>query len=215
MEIWHMFVSQLEAVTTLLAAALGSKALAVVAVSATLRLTLLPWSVRAARAGWERAEKMHALKPTLDRLKEKFQKNPALLMEKTMDLMRREKVQLFDIKTMFAPLLQAPFLMGFYAVLKDYFKSEDRFLWITEMGKPDFWLGTIAITLFGLSMALTPSMSDSGRMLMVLLPTLVTGIIVWKLAAGMQLYWLASSSVGILQSGLLRYQWNKRQQSKK
>jgi membrane protein insertase Oxa1/YidC/SpoIIIJ len=57
-----------------------------------------------------------------------------------------------------------------------------------------------------ISVSLAPSVSGDRRFIMTLLPALITLVVLSRLAAGIGLYWAASSIVGMVQSAILRRQ---------
>jgi membrane protein insertase Oxa1/YidC/SpoIIIJ len=50
-----------------------------------------------------------------------------------------------------------------------------------------------------------PTASEHARTTMIVIQLIVTSLIVWKLAAGLSLYWASSSLVGLFQTLWLRY----------
>jgi membrane protein insertase Oxa1/YidC/SpoIIIJ len=79
------------------------------------------------------------------------------------------------------------------------------FLWMRSLASPDFLLTLVILSLTGVSAYLMPSASGQMRSTLSVLQVGVTFFIVWKLAAGLGLYWASSSLVGVFQTLWLRY----------
>ena len=73
-----------------------------------------------------------------------------------------------------------------------------------SLASPDFLLTLVILSLTGVSVSLMPSASGQMRSTMILLQVGVTFLLVWKLAAGLGLYWASSSLVGKFQTLWLR-----------
>ena len=69
----HPFAEGLSLLAHLLG---GSYGLAVVAIAVAVRLVLLPLTLRLAEQGWHRQQRMRALQPKLDALRERHAKDP-------------------------------------------------------------------------------------------------------------------------------------------
>ena len=74
------------------------------------------------------------------------------------------------------------------------------FPWIRTFASSDALLGFIILAITGASAYFVPGMPAQAKSVMIFMQIAVTGFILWKLAAGLSLYWLASSSVGLVQN---------------
>jgi membrane protein insertase Oxa1/YidC/SpoIIIJ len=79
------------------------------------------------------------------------------------------------------------------------------FLWIRNLASPDFGLTVLILALTGLSAYLMPSASEQMRNTLIAVQLGITLLIVWKLAAGLGLYWVSSNAVGVVQTLWLRH----------
>ena len=79
-------------------------------------------------------------------------------------------------------------------------------MWIKNLALPDFILTCVIVALTGLSAYLIPAASEQMRTTLIVIQVVVTLLIVWKLAAGLSLYWVSSGVVGLFQTLWLRYQ---------
>jgi YidC/Oxa1 family membrane protein insertase len=96
-----------------------------------------------------------------------------------------------------------------YSSIRTSLTSSSAFLWIRSLASPDLLLTLVILALTGVSAYLMPSASGQMRSALIVLQVLVTFFIVWKLAAGLGLYWAASNLVGIFQTLWLRYRVNE------
>ena len=103
--------------------------------------------------------------------------------------------------------MQAPIFVGMYTAIRKLVVSGGNFLWISNIAHPDILLAVIAGFITYLASSLSPNLSSQGRSLMVWIPVAITMIFLWKLSAGIGLYWVASSVVSLFQSLILRYKW--------
>ena len=92
-----------------------------------------------------------------------------------------------------------------YSSIRNSLTSSSAFLWIRSLASPDFLLTLVILTLTGVSAYLMPAASGQMRTTLIVLQVAVTFLIVWKLAAGLGLYWASSSLVGMFQTLWLRY----------
>jgi YidC/Oxa1 family membrane protein insertase len=97
-----------------------------------------------------------------------------------------------------------------YRSIRLSLSSSSAFLWIRNLASPDFCLTLLILFMTGLSMYLMPSASGQGRSVLIAIQVIITFLIVWKLAAGLGLYWLSSGAVGILQTVWIRYGRDRR-----
>ena len=184
----------------------GSLGLAVCLVSITLRLALLPLTVRLARRSLAHQRRLLALKPELDRLKEKFASDPAALWRETNALYARRGLTPMDSAGLWSGLTQAPMFMALLAALRDGLGKGVRFLWIGDLARPNLLL-TLAVTVLTLGgMAVAPTADPARRM--TILPMVVIGAVTfWFLSSTSALFALASGAstlVNVLQAMLVR-----------
>ena len=91
-----------------------------------------------------------------------------------------------------------------YSTIRGALTANASFLWIKSLASPDFILTAIILGLTAISACLMPNASGNARTTMLFIQLLVTSLFVWKLAAGLALYWASSSLVGLIQSLWLR-----------
>jgi YidC/Oxa1 family membrane protein insertase len=205
MAIWSMFVEGISALLAQLAQMLdGSFGLAIIALALFVRLMLLPMTLKVAEQGWHRQRQMAALKPKLERLRERHAKDPAAYASATQALYREHGVTAGLGSSLRVAVVQAPIGAGIYAAIRQGVAGAGAFLWIPKLARPDLWLAVIVAALSLVAMLLNPAMPEQTRTLLQLLPVVISFVVVWHLAAGLGLYWAGSTSVNLLQILLLR-----------
>jgi YidC/Oxa1 family membrane protein insertase len=201
MPIWSSFVDFLVMVLVTLSQAYGgSLGLAIITLSLIVRLSLLPITIQLARRTQKRQAQLKALEPEIEQLRRRYRSNPERLSSELAMLYSRRGYKPLDAPGTLGGLLQLPLFVGLYSAIHQGLGTGGRFLWIGNLAQPD-WILTIIIAVLTYVMSMTnPSLPQNMRYLYTVLPTLVTVIFVWQLAAGLGLYWATSSAVGLLQS---------------
>lgn len=208
---WSTFVQGLVALLTQLAAWLdGSYGLAIIALALLVRLALLPLTLRSAEQGWLRQRQLEALKPRLAKLRERHASDAAAYAKASRALYQEHGITAGYGSGLLAALVQAPLGAGIYAAIRQGVAGAGAFLWIPRLARPDTWLALLVAGLSVAAMLLNPALSEQTRTLLHWLPVLVSFLMVWHLAAGLGLYWVGSSSVGLLQMAMLRQRVRRR-----
>jgi YidC/Oxa1 family membrane protein insertase len=202
---WSLFVAGLTAFLAGLAQSFGgSLGLAIVTFSLLVRLAVLPLTLRAVSAAQRQQAQFRQLQLELARLRARYQADPVRLNQEVRQLYQRQGYRSFDLVGLLGTLVQLPMGAGVYAAIRHGLGSSGRFLWMADLSRPDVGL---ALVVAGLSYAASvgqPAVSEQSRWLLAVLPTLVTAIVVWRLAAGLGVYWAVGSAVNLGQALLLR-----------
>ena len=188
------------ALLTHLAQSLGSLGCAM-----GIRIALLPLTIRLARRAHRNQERMRVLQPELDQLKKRFEKRPERLFDEMSKLYRKHDCSPFDIPTWIGSFVQLPIFGILYSGIRSSLGPGGAFLWIKSLAAPDFLLTLVILTVTGVSTCLMPSASEQMKGTLIVIQVVVTFFIVWKLAAGLGLYWASSSLVGLFQTLWLRF----------
>ena len=208
---WTSYVDGISALLAQLAQWLdGSYGLAIVALAMVVRLLLLPMTLRAAEQGWQRQQAMAALKPELDRLRERHGKDAVAHARATQALYRERGISTGLGSGLLGMLVQIPLGTGAYAAVRAGAAGAGSFLWIPKLARPDLWLALIVALLSYAAILLNPAMSAQTKTVLQLLPVLISFVMVWHLAAALGLYWAGSGSVNVLQAALLRQRVRRR-----
>src|SRR4051794_953117 len=173
----------------------------ILAVSVLVRLALLPLTLRAARRAMDHQARIAALKPELERLRQKFGDDRAGLAEATMRLYRERGIGVMPQGTLVSTLVQLPIGAALYQAFARGLGPKLGFLWVGDLARPDAILAGVAASLAGLAAGLNTTSSHRST---VAISATITLLIAWRLSASVALYWIASSGVGAMQSLVLR-----------
>ena len=193
---------------TYLAQSFGSLGCAIITLSLGIRLALLPLTLKLARRARRKQELMRALQPEIEQLKKRFAKKPERLFEEMGKLYRKHDCRPFDVPTLIGGFIQFPIFAMLYSCIRNSLGSSSAFLWIKNLAFPDFYLTLVVLFLTGLSACLLPSAPAQVRSTLIIIQLIVTFLVVWKLAAGLSLYWVSSGVVSLFQTLWLRYRNN-------
>ena len=210
-EMWNSLTGNLQLVLAFLAQLFGGNlGFAIITLSCSVRFALLPITLRIAQRMQARQRVLQSLQPELDRLKTIYADNPERLSREIYKLYRENGVRVFDLKSIGGALLQMPVMAALYSVISKGVGVGKRFFWIRDLAQPDFVLGLVVGILTLVVALIAPGMQSHTKMMMLLVPSIVTLVIVSQLSAGIGLYWAASNVVGLIQAVLLRRTTTKR-----
>lgn len=173
----------------------------ILAVSVVARLALLPLTLRAARRAMEHQTRVAALKPELERLRQRYGDDRAGLAEATMRLYRARGIGVVPQGTVGTTLVQLPVGAALYQAFSRGLGPKLGFLWVGDLARPDAILAGVAASLAGLAAGLG---TTSNHRSAVAITATITLLIAWRLSASVALYWIASSGVGAVQALVLR-----------
>jgi YidC/Oxa1 family membrane protein insertase len=201
MLVWGQCVDLLRAAIFAYAQACGGNlGIGIVAVTFLVRMAMLPLTLRLARLSAAHQEAMRKLKPELDRIRKRFKNKPERMAHETKRLFEREGVSPLPLKGCLGTVVQMPVLLAMFSAVRGCVAAGGRFLWIRNIAKPDFVL-TLAVTaLTYATIALGASSTEHNKALMIAAPTIITFFVLSRMAAGIGLYWGASSLVSLLQA---------------
>jgi YidC/Oxa1 family membrane protein insertase len=184
----------------------GNVAYGIVVVTFLARLALFPLTLRLARAAAVQQDAMRRVKPELDAVRARFKRDPVRLAEETRRILAREGVSMIPTVGCIGMLVQAPVLFALFDAARQCASVGGRFLWIRDIAKPDAALALVvaALTAAGIAAGPQPDMPSQQRQLLLVMPALLTLFALWKMAAGIGLYWGVSSVVGVAQGLIVR-----------
>jgi YidC/Oxa1 family membrane protein insertase len=182
----------------------GSLGGAIVALSLGARFALLPLTLALARRARRNQAIARALQPELEVLKARHSKNPEKLMQEMARLHRKHNYSPVDLPAMLGGFLQLPVFGLLYGAIRRTLAPGRAFLWIRNLSVPNLGLTLIILTVSAATAYLMPTASEHARLMMVLVQVMITSLFVWKLAAGLGLYWAASGLVSLVQAIWLR-----------
>ena len=211
-ELWNNVIVNLQIVLAFLTQVFGGNlGFAIITLSCSVRFALLPLTLRIAQRMQERQRILQALQPELERLKSRYGDNPDQLARETLKLYRQKGVRMFDLKSIGGTLLQMPVMAALYSVISKGVGVGKRFFWIRDLAQPDLLLGLLVGVLTMAMSLLSPSLQSQTKLVMLLVPSIITLVIVCQLSSGLGLYWAASNVVGLVQSAILRQMASKSQ----
>ena len=189
----------------------GNLAVGILIVTALARLAMFPLMVRVARAAARHQDRLRAVQPELDAIKARFKNDPVQAAVETRKVFTREGIPMIPLSSLFGGLAPAPVLLALYAAVRQCSAVGGRFLWITDISRPDRLLAVLVGAISIIAASLAPVPAGQHRSVMMLFPVLVTTIVLWKMAAGVGLYWGVSSVVGGVQTLVVSRRSNLRQ----
>lgn len=205
MELWSMWTHLLETLLGYLAVHFGySEAVSIIVLTLIARVALMPVSLTSAYRMQRNKEAIERIKPALEELRQKFQNNPSELATRTMALYRNNGITFLDKLSLLNIGSQGVFGIGVYQVLNRMVFSS-KFLWISNLAKPDFLLTVLVGTFVVLAMVLMPgATADTSMLLMIAIPVLISVVAVAALPSALGIYWATSNAVTIIQTLALR-----------
>ena len=201
---WAQFVDLIYAFLVVVSTALGgSMGWAIAVVSLAVRVALLPLTLRAAYRGLELRAALKRLEPELKRIRARYKKDQAKLLEETGRLYQTHGVNLADGRGLFSMILQMPVFAGLFGAIQRGLGEGGSFLWIKNIAAPDLAMAASCAVLTALSSWFAPDVPASQRAPMVLLPAVLTLFVLSRLAAGLSIYAFAQGAVGLGQAVLV------------
>jgi YidC/Oxa1 family membrane protein insertase len=184
----------------------GSLGGGILLVSFAVRLGLLPWTLRIARRAQLQQRRLADLAPELERLKKRWEKDPARLMSATQSLYKQHGVRLLDAGTLASVLVQWPLFAGLFTAVRRGLGSKIRYLWIADLASPNALLVLVVAIASGVAGALTPSASTSTapNTTWMIVAAAMTMLFLASTSSALALSVGAGSAVSALQNWLLR-----------
>jgi YidC/Oxa1 family membrane protein insertase len=205
MGVWTNFVDLIYTLLAGLSTMLGGNmGLAIGLLSFSVRLALLPLTLRIAHRSLKMQAALKKLEPEISNIRRKHKDDPKRIWDETSALHRQHGIKSLDGRSFLTMLLQLPLFIGLYAAVRRGLSSSGRFLWIKDLMKSDPLLACVCAILTGLSTFLVSNVPESQRTAAIILPAALTLVFLWRISAGVAVYSFSSSLVGVLQSLLLR-----------
>jgi YidC/Oxa1 family membrane protein insertase len=202
---WSGFVELLHGALFTVSNALGgSMGWAIAVVSLVVRVALLPLTLRIAVKALRTQHALRQLQPELEALRRRYKKDQRRLLEETAKLYEKHGVSVFDGRSLLATLLQLPVFIGLFSAIRKGLVGGGRFLWIRDNSSPDAALAALCGVVTAAAVAASPSLAESHRTVLIVVPALLTTFFLSKLAAGLSIYALSQGLVGLLQAVLVR-----------
>ena len=187
----------------------GSMGWAILCLALTVRFALLPLTLHLSRKALANQQKMNALRPQVEAIRERWKDKPQQAFAAVSALYKQNGVKLLDRSSLVGALVQLPVFGLLYRTVSNASAGKGAFLWVKSLASPDARLTAIVLLLTGVAAYYAPSPSADPAMLMVAMQVAIMAFMIWKLSAGLGLYWAASSGVNVVQTVLLRRERNR------
>lgn len=176
----------------------GSYTLAIILVTIAIRLLVAPLFVVQQKS----MKRMQEVQPEIARLREKHKKDPEKLNKEMMELYRKEKVNPFA--GCLPLLIQFPFLIAIYQAI--YSKQYGEAIFgLISLDKPDptFILPILSggFTFLQTWLSGSAATDPTQKTMLYVMPVFIAWI-TKTMPAGVALYWVVSTLVGIIQQGI-------------
>jgi len=182
----------------------GNYGVAIVLLTVLVKVATIPLT----RVQFRSMQKMQAIQPHLERLRERTKDDPAAMQREMMDLYRKHGVNPFS--GCVPMLLQIPIFVGLYNALLNAIELRHApFVgWIRDLSAPDSLIVAgvpipVLVILMGASMLvqqwMTPMQGDPAqRRMMMFMPVIFTAMFL-NFPSGLVLYWLVNNVISIFQ----------------
>lgn len=182
----------------------GNMGWAILLLALSARLALLPLTLRLSRNMLANQRTMKALQPQVDAIRQRAKARPQETFAAIAALYKEHGVRVFDRTSLFGALLQWPVFGLLYRTISQASAAGRPFLWIKSLALPDTALTALVLALTAVAAYCFPSAAADPSMLMVALQVALMAFMIWKLSAGLGLYWAAASGVNVVQTLVLR-----------
>jgi YidC/Oxa1 family membrane protein insertase len=210
MTLWNLWLDALRSLLDLLSSEAGmGLGLAIVAATILLRLAVLPVSWSVAYRNCLRQKKMARVQPALQRLKERYAKQPDVYMRKMSALYRKHNLVFIDVKSLLGAVVQMPVLLGMFQVLRNVGDGV-RFLWVSNLLKPDLLLALIAGATTALMMMVNPDIPEQMRLFMMVVPSVIALVAAFNFCSALAIYWATANGFSAAQTVALHFVVNRR-----
>ncbi|MDQ2665703.1 MAG: YidC/Oxa1 family membrane protein insertase [Gemmatimonadota bacterium] len=169
-------------------------------VSFAVRIALLPMTLRVARRMRDHQAHVATLAPEMERLRLRYRDDRTGLAQATTALYERNDLSILPRGVVSSSLIQLPIGAALYRAFATGLGPRAGFLWIGDLARPDAVIALLSAVLAGVAVGAGPSTSRTA----IVTNMLLTGFLAWRLSASVGLYWVASNSVGAVQSIVLR-----------
>jgi len=174
----------------------GNFGVSIIIVTILIKIALLPLTLKQDKS----TKEMKKLQPEIEKLKEKYANDKQMLNIKTMELYKEHKVN--PLGGCLPLLLQLPILFALFGVLRNGIIPKDSsFLWL-KLSVPDpFYVLPVlngAVSFFQQKLMGSADSNPQMKNMMYIFPIMMI-MISYKMPSGLQLYWLTSSILAVVQ----------------
>ena len=176
----------------------GNFGISIIVVTVLIKILLLPLTLKQDKS----MKEMKKLQPELEKIKQKYANDKQMLNIKTMELYREHKVN--PLGGCLPILIQFPILIALFGVLRNGIIPKDSsFLWLKLSDKDPFYILPVLNGAVSFLQQKLMGTSDNPQMknMMFIFPILMI-YISYRMPSGLQLYWLTSSILAVVQQYL-------------
>ena len=173
----------------------GNFGISIIVVTILIKILLLPLTLKQDKS----MKEMKKLQPELEKIKQKYANDKQMLNIKTMELYREHKVN--PLGGCLPILIQFPILIALFGVLRNGIIPKDSsFLWLKLSDKDPFYILPVLNGAVSFLQQKLMGTSDNPQMknMMFIFPILMI-YISYRMPSGLQLYWLTSSILAVVQ----------------
>ncbi len=211
----------------------GNYGLAIFLLVAIVRVLLHPLTKRGMVASSKMQKRMQAMRPQMEKIKEKFKDDRAAQQRETMKLYREHGNPMAGMLGCLPMFLQMPIWIALYSGLNSSVNLRHAGLlpvWITDLAAPDAlisWSAELPLigqsfnllpillaavmilqmrfnpSMAGQSAAVTPEQQQQQKMMQFLMPVMML-FIFYKAPSGLNLYIMTSTTVGVIEQFFIR-----------
>jgi YidC/Oxa1 family membrane protein insertase len=213
----------------LLHTAVRNWGVAIILLTALVKLCLFPLTSKQVVAMQRQQALMAKFKPELDRLKEKYKNNKQKLSEETLKFYKEKKLNLFPLGGCLPLFVTMPVFMGLYYIFNSTIdlRQASFVAWIRDLSRPD------QLIAFSQPLAILPCLTFSGlnllpilmgalwfwqqksqpkpadpqmaqqQQMMAIMPIMMT-FALYNSAAGLSLYWITNSLLGVVEQKVIK-----------
>lgn len=185
----------------------------IVLITILIKALFWPLTAKATRS----MKKMQALAPEVSALKEKYKDDQQKLMQKQMELWKKNKVS--PMSGCLPMLIQMPVFLGFYTMIRSAIELRGaHWLWVADLSKPDtifmipgthFPFNLLPLLMGGAMLwqshlqPPSPGMEPGQQKLMRWMPAIFI-LFLYNYSSGLALYWTVNNLLTVLQTKLTR-----------
>ena len=174
----------------------GNFGVSIIIVTILIKIALLPLTLKQDKS----MKEMKKIQPELEKIKEKYANDKQMLNIKTMELYKEHKVN--PLGGCLPLLIQLPILIALFGVLRNGIIPQDSsFLWLKLSDKDPYYILPIlngAVSFFQQKLMGSADSNPQMKNMMYIFPIMMI-MISYKMPSGLQLYWLTSSILAVVQ----------------
>ena len=178
----------------------GNFGVAIILATIVIKIILLPLTLKQDKS----MKSMKVLQPEIEKIKQQYQNDPKMMNQKTMELYQKHKVN--PMGGCLPLLVQLPILWALFGVLRDTatVPQDSTFLWMQLINPDPYYVLPVLNGVVSFLQQKVMGSSDNPQMknMMYIFPLMMV-FISYKMPAGLQIYWLASSVSAVVQQYLI------------